>query len=73
MIQVVPKASAVVPGAADAEQIMIHADHREMVRFESKEDNDYEKVSDHLIVMVEKAGSVVGLRWEEESRVDASR
>lgn len=73
MVQVVPKSSAVVPGAADAEQIMIHADHREMVRFESKENNDYEKVSDHLIVMVEKAGSVVGLRWEEESRVDAGR
>lgn len=67
----VPKASAVVPGAANAEQIMIHADHREMVKFESKENNDYEKVSDHLIVMVEKAGSVISLRWEEEVRADA--
>ena len=71
MIQVVPKASAVVPGAADAEQIMIHADHKEMVKFESKKDNDYEKVSDHLIIMVESAGSVISLRWEEEVRVDA--
>jgi hypothetical protein len=71
MIQVVPKASAVVPGAADAEQIMIHANHREMVKFESKEDNDYEKVSDHLIIMVESADSVIGLRWEEEVRVNA--
>lgn len=70
-IMVVPKASAVVPGAADAEQIMIHADHREMVKFESKKDNDYEKVSDHLIIMVESAGSVISLRWEEEVRVDA--
>lgn len=71
MIQVVPKASAVVPGAADAEQIMIHADHKEMVKFKSKEDNDYEKVSDHLFIMVESAGSVISLRWEEEVRVDA--
>lgn len=67
----VPKASAVVPGATDAEQIMIHADHREMVRFETKEDNDYEKTSDHLIVMAEKAGSAISLRWEEEGRVNA--
>ncbi|PSN60505.1 hypothetical protein BS50DRAFT_593611 [Corynespora cassiicola Philippines] len=72
-IIVVPKASAVVPGSANAEQIMIHADHREMVKFESEEDSDYEKVSDHLIMMVEAAGSVVSLRWEEEIRVDAAR
>jgi hypothetical protein len=71
MIQVVPKVSAVVPGAADAEQIMIHADHINMVKFESKEDNDYEKVSDHLIIMAESAGSVIGLRWEEEDKVNA--
>jgi hypothetical protein len=71
MIQVVPKASAVVPGAADAEQIMIHADHKEMIKFESKEDNNYEKVSDHLIIMVESAGSIIGLRWQEEVRVGA--
>jgi hypothetical protein len=68
---VVPKASAVVPGAADAEQIMVHADHKGIVKFESKEDNDYEKVSDHLIIMAEGAGSVIGLRWEQEVRVDA--
>jgi hypothetical protein len=42
-----------------------------MVKFESKEDNDYEKVSDHLIIMAEDAGSVIGLRWEQEFRVDA--
>ncbi|KAF2466293.1 uncharacterized protein BDR25DRAFT_345541 [Lindgomyces ingoldianus] len=72
-IMVVLKASAVVPGAADAEQIMIHADHKEMVKFKSKEDNDYEKVSDYLIIMAESASSVISLRWEEEVRVDAAR
>ncbi|KAF2741633.1 hypothetical protein M011DRAFT_377150, partial [Sporormia fimetaria CBS 119925] len=55
------------------EQIMIHADHRGMVKFESKEDNDYEKVSDHLIIMVESAGGVISLRWEEEMRADVAR
>jgi hypothetical protein len=71
MIQVVPKASAVVPGVADAEQIMIHANHKEMVKFQSKNDGNYEKVSDHLIIMVEDASSVIDLRWEEEVRVNA--
>lgn len=71
MIQVVPKASAVVSGATDAEQIVIHADHREIVKFESKEDNNYKKVSGHLVVMVKEADSVVSLRWDEEGRVDA--
>jgi hypothetical protein len=68
---VVPKASAVVPGAADAEQIMIHADHKEMVKFESKENNGYETVSDHLTIMIASAGSVISLRWEQEVRIDA--
>jgi hypothetical protein len=71
MTQVVPKTSAVVPGAADVEQIMIHANHKEMVKFQSKEDSNYNKVSDCLIIMVEDAGSIISLRWEQEVRVGA--
>ena len=41
MHQVVPQASAVVPGAADAETIAINADHINMVKFASKENNGY--------------------------------
>lgn len=37
--------SAVVPGAADAESIAIPADYLNMVKFLSREDEDYEKVS----------------------------
>ncbi|RYO00078.1 hypothetical protein AA0121_g13436 [Alternaria tenuissima] len=37
-IMVVPRASAVVPGAADGEAIVIHADHIHMVKFGSKTD-----------------------------------
>jgi hypothetical protein len=47
--QVVPRASAVVPGAADAEPIVIHADHINMVKFTSKEDNGYRTVSGHAV------------------------
>ncbi|CAH0055794.1 unnamed protein product [Clonostachys solani] len=42
--QVVPRASAVVPGQADAESILIHADHKNMVKFLSKQDVGYTTV-----------------------------
>jgi hypothetical protein len=68
---VVPKTSAVVPGAADAEPIVIHADHINMAKFASKEDSGYRTVSGHLRVMAESAGEAIALRWAEEDRVDA--
>jgi hypothetical protein len=69
--QVVPKASAVVPGAADAEPIVIHADHINMVKFASKQDNGYRTVSGHLQIMAENAGEAIALQWAEEDRVEA--
>lgn len=69
--QVVPRASAVVPGAADSEPVAIHADHVNMVKFESKADGGYKTVSGHLWVMAGRAGDVVGQRWDTEGRVDA--
>jgi hypothetical protein len=72
-VQVVPRASAVVPGAADAEPIVIHADHINMVKFPSKEDNGYKTVSGHLRIMVQSASEVIFSRWDEERRVSAGR
>ncbi len=43
-IQVVPKASAVVPGVADAEPISIPADHLNMVKFASRDDGGQQGV-----------------------------
>lgn len=69
--QVVPKSSAVVPGAADAEPIAIHADHINMAKFASKEDSGYRTVSGHLRIMAESADKAITLRWAEEGRVNA--
>lgn len=66
----VPRTSAVVPGAADAESIAISADHINMVKFASKESNEYKTVSGHLQVMVQDCGNVVALRWEQEDRLN---
>jgi hypothetical protein len=68
---VVPRASAVVPGAVNGEPIAIHADHTSMVRFESKSNPGYKTVSDHLRVMAATAGDAVGRQWDTEGRVDA--
>jgi hypothetical protein len=68
---VVPKASAVVPGAANAEPIVIHADHINMVKFASKEDSGYRTIQGHLQIIVESASDAIALRWAEEGRVDA--
>lgn len=61
--QVVPRASAVVPGAADAESIAIPANHINMVKFPSNEDGGYEKVSGHLWLLAKQAPDVIAARW----------
>ncbi|KAI9858058.1 MAG: hypothetical protein M1813_007870 [Trichoglossum hirsutum] len=68
-VMVVPIASAVVPGVADAEPIAILANHLDMVKFVSRTDGGYEKVSEYLILMVEKACSTISARWETEEKM----
>ena len=62
-----------MPGAADAEPIVIHADHINMVKFASKDDSSYKTVSGHLQIIAQSASSVIPSRWEEENRVNAGR
>ena len=68
-----PRASAVVPGAADVEPIVIHANHINMVKFASEGDNGYKTVSGYLRIMAQSAVDVIISRWEEESRVNIGR
>ncbi|KAI1085938.1 P-loop containing nucleoside triphosphate hydrolase protein [Rostrohypoxylon terebratum] len=72
-ILVVPRASAVVPGQADAEAIGIHSDHTRMIKFSSTDDGGYKKVSENLQIMARSAGETVRSRWETEARVDTAR
>jgi hypothetical protein len=70
---VVPKASAVVPGQANAEPIAIYADHINMVKFSRNNDRGYIKVSETLQIMAMDAKGVIQSRWETEARVDEGR
>jgi hypothetical protein len=67
----VSRASAVVPGAADAEPIIMHADHVNMVKFRSKSDEGYQKVLDYIQIMTWNAPDKVRSQWEKEGRVKA--
>jgi hypothetical protein len=67
----VPRASAVVPGAADAEPIIMHADHVNMVKFRSRSDEGYKKILDYIQIMTQDAPDKVASKWEKESRVKA--
>ena len=64
-----PQSSAVVPGAADAESIAIHADHLNMVKFPSHEDEGYGKVSDHLWLLAEKAPDAIRALWAKQDKI----
>ena len=64
-----PRPSAVVPGAADAESIAIPADHLNMVKFTSREDGGYEKVSEHLGLLAEEAPDAISARWAEQDKI----
>ncbi|KAA6414181.1 MAG: hypothetical protein FRX48_02543 [Lasallia pustulata] len=68
-IMVVPQASAVVPGATNAEPVAIPADHLNMVKFASRQNRGYEKVSGHLQLLAEEAPEAIGARWEEQDRI----
>lgn len=65
----VPQASAIIPGIADAEPIAIPADHLNMVKCASREDGGYEKVSGHLQLLAEEAPGAIGTRWTEQGRI----
>ncbi|KAH7154700.1 hypothetical protein DER46DRAFT_578530 [Fusarium sp. MPI-SDFR-AT-0072] len=58
-ILVVPRASAVVPGQADAEPIVIYADHKNIVKFLSKQDVGYTTVSEHIQIIIADAEDVI--------------
>lgn len=63
-----PKPSAVVPGARDAEAVAIMRNHVDMVRASSPEDSNYKTLSGHLFLMAEQAGPKVLAKWRIERR-----
>jgi hypothetical protein len=71
--EVVPRAFDVVPGQADAEPMVIHANRTDMVRYTSRNNGRYGTISEELQIMTEEAPGAIRLRWEVERRMSLGR
>lgn len=69
----VPYASAIIPGIPDAESIAIPADHLQMVKYASREDSGYKKVSGHLRLLAEGAPGTINARWVKQDSLREGR
>lgn len=68
-MQIVPKSSAVVPGAVNAEPIAIMDNHLNMVKYTSLDDAGFNKVAGHLFLMAKQASAQEnGNQTTEEGR-----
>ncbi|CCA68484.1 related to tetratricopeptide repeat domain protein-Neosartorya fischeri [Serendipita indica DSM 11827] len=67
--------SATIPGDRNATTITLHANHRDLVRFASKEDDNYKTVHHHLKDYVDSASAAVQEKWitEDSCRSAAKR
>jgi len=71
-MKIVPKASAVVPGAVNVEAVGINRDHIEIVKFEGIDDPEYEKVRGHLDAFLDEMQvQRISQRWGESNRTIA--
>ncbi|MCJ1462542.1 hypothetical protein MMC07_001144 [Pseudocyphellaria aurata] len=64
---IVPKWSAVIPGASDAAEFGIDADHRGMTKFPDVENEDFKKLSRILESMLGKSRHKVEANWALET------
>jgi hypothetical protein len=62
-LQVVPKSSAVVPGAVNTEAVEIRKDHRAMVKYRGSEEDEFQTVASIIFLMAEEAGDKVISNW----------
>jgi hypothetical protein len=70
---IVPKCSAVVSGQVNAEPIAIMDNHINMVKFSSKNNNDFQRVAGYLKLMVERATMKVQDNWLTEASAQAGK
>ncbi|KAF8528200.1 hypothetical protein BU17DRAFT_38655, partial [Hysterangium stoloniferum] len=67
-IDIVPRTSAVVSGAVDAETIGIHADHIDISKFPSANNDGYQMISGSLKYMTDNAPAAIQSKWLEYKR-----
>jgi hypothetical protein len=62
----VPRNLAVIEGNADAEVVALHGDHSQLVKFEERGDDDYDRVVRYISRLVKEAPTIVEEKWKRE-------
>ncbi|PVF93981.1 protein prenylyltransferase [Serendipita vermifera] len=63
---IVPRQSASIEGDRNAKVVPLHGNHRQLVKFERKDEDNYQKVVDYLSKLVNEAPAEVEKSWTEE-------
>jgi len=66
--QIVSRSSAVIPGASSSEVLCFSKDHKEMVRFEDSDDEDFQTIVSHLEVMIGLCQDKIDLNFTTSER-----
>jgi hypothetical protein len=57
---------AVIEGDVDAEVVALHGDHSQIVKFEGRGDEDYDRVVRYISGLVNEAATIVEKNWKRE-------
>lgn len=71
--KIVPRVSAVVPGATDAEVFSVYSDHENLVKYKSAEDDGFQKASRCIRLMVETAPKKAMESWQRWKRIKGTQ
>ena len=61
-----PRHLATIQGERNAEVVVLHADHIEMVKFGGRGDSDYSRVAEYLVDLLKDAPTKVEQNWIRE-------
>jgi hypothetical protein len=62
----VPRHLATIQGERNAEVVVLHADHIQMVKFGGRSDSDYGRIAEYLVDLVKDAPTKVEKNWIRE-------
>lgn len=70
--KVVSQESAIIAGTADSEVLGFAKDHKELVRFENPEDQDFQSVASRLNIMMQDCHDPVRIAWAGQEAARAT-
>jgi hypothetical protein len=62
----VPRSLATIAGDRNGEVVALNSDHVQMVKFDGREDGEYNRVAKYLSELVQSANTKVAENWKRE-------